>query len=58
MTSDTDPAAFSRNPVAAVLKEGESFEEFRRKVQFCEITWPQCYTMGEPIRIKQTGKTE
>jgi len=49
------PAVFTDNPLKAILKEGETFEELCRKVQYCEITWPQCYVMGEPIRIKTCG---
>lgn len=48
----TVPAAQRNHPVKAVLRDGETFRELARKVEYCEITWPQCYVMGEPIRIK------
>jgi hypothetical protein len=53
------PAAHRNHPIKAVLREaeGETFAELARKIEYCEITWPQCYVMGEPIRIK-TDETE
>jgi len=36
------------------LEDAVTPEEFRqivKQVQFCEISWPQCYEMGEPIRL-------
>jgi len=32
----------------------EEAREIGKRVEFCEITWPQCYVMGEPIRLKTT----
>ena len=54
MTDHDNPAAFTHHPLNAVLKDGETFEEFSRKVQFCEITWPQCWVIGEPIYLERT----
>jgi hypothetical protein len=48
------PAAHQDHPIAAVLRDGETFRELARKVEFCEITWPQCREVGEPIRIYTT----
>ncbi len=44
-------AANRNHPIKAVLREadGETFAELARKIEYCEITWPQCYVMGEPI---------
>jgi hypothetical protein len=44
-------AALADNPVKAVLKAGETYEELRRQCQYCEITWPQCYVFGPPIYL-------
>lgn len=57
------PAAHRDHPIKAVLREadGETFAELARKIEYCEITWPQCYVMGEPIRLstdKTTNQTE
>ena len=49
--SHTTPAAHQNHPVNVVLREadGETFAELARRVEYCEITWPQCYVLGEPI---------
>jgi hypothetical protein len=52
--SQNVPAAHRNHPVNAVLRDGETFRELAKKVEYCEITWPQCYVMGEPIRIYTT----
>jgi hypothetical protein len=46
------PAAHRDHPVNAVLRDGETFRELARQVEYCEITWPQCYEMGEPIYLE------
>lgn len=44
------------NPVKSVLREadGETYRELVRQVEYCEITWPQCYVMGESIHLTTT----
>ena len=51
-TMQEKPAAQQNHPVNAVLRPDETFRELARKVEYCEITWPQSYVMGEPIKIK------
>jgi hypothetical protein len=45
------PAAHRNHPINAVLRPDEPFRELARKVEYCEITWPQSYEMGEPIQM-------
>lgn len=52
------PAAHRNHPINAVLRPDESFRELARKVEYCEITWPQSYEMGEPIRIQNEPEPE
>lgn len=55
----SEPQAFLRHPVMAVLKPGETFKEIADAVQFCEIAWPQCYEFGEPIHaVLVNGRIE
>lgn len=54
MTTPDDqrkPAAHRDHPIRLVLRDGETFRELAKKVEYCEIGWPQFYEMGEPIRI-------
>ena len=46
------PAAHRNHPINAVLRDGETFKELAKRVEYCEITWPQCIVWGEPIRLK------
>ena len=46
------PATHRDHPINSVLRSDESFRELASKVEYCEITWPQSYEMGEPIRLK------
>jgi hypothetical protein len=45
------PAVHRNHPINLVLRPDESFRELARKVEYCEITWPQSYIIGQPIRI-------
>ena len=45
------PAAWRNHPILAVLREGESFRQIAKQVEYCEIGWPQCYELGQPIRL-------
>lgn len=50
-TPENRPAVHQANPIASVLRDGETVASVARAVEFCEIGWPQCYEVGEPIRI-------
>ena len=52
------PATHRDHPINSVLRLDESFRELARKVEYCEITWPQSYEMGEPIRLKSEEEPE
>lgn len=43
------------HPLLAILSKRE-VEELCRKVQLCEISWPQCYERGEPIQLEDKAE--
>ena len=47
---DTRPQAFHKQPLMAVCSADE-FAQIARRVQFGEISWPQCWEQGEPLRL-------
>jgi hypothetical protein len=49
------PAAFHKHPVMAVMESEEEFRRIRTQIGLCQITWPQCYTMGEPLRLTRSA---
>jgi hypothetical protein len=52
------PAAHRDHPINAVLRPecGETFRELARQVEYCEITWPQCWMGGEAIYLESKRK--
>ncbi len=41
------------HPILSVVSKRE-FQELSRRVQYGEISWPQCFERGAPIRLDQT----
>ena len=55
MTTDHHaPAAHRGHPIQSVLRDGETFRELARKIEYGEISWPQCWERGEEIRLKSS----
>ena len=45
------------HPIAAITTRRE-LAELSRRVQYGEISWPQCYDRGKPIQLKDADGTE
>jgi hypothetical protein len=56
MSDETPAVRRGGHFLEAVLRPGETLASIGKRVEFCEITWPQCYVMGEPIRIYTEDK--
>ena len=44
------------HPIAAITTRSE-LAELSRRVQYGEISWPQCYDRGKPIQLKDADGT-